>query len=1034
MNTNMVNVQREDHTSAHGIEASFSQTRVLPIVGKTSRAEIGLKSADIQTKCLPIFQPQVQLGTDINRLIYEVGLSATWRNSLLDIPKDGVSLPTLLYEGVLNYPSSPSSSVTILPDAESDYWNDATFQNISGAQIEMIDTYNTIIPLTLVPTQARDTALSVLFDHWNGRLFVSFLRDTCLTPVVVGSVQQKILIATTATSGTYNGLLMVGVKSTDGFKTGDRIRFFGIRNSDNIYEPVATVFATVVTTLNYDFSGNGSQFLPTLALVYSQPSVQATSFTISAGPPPDLITFTGIASTVGFVVGQQIVVSGCTDARVNQGYTIFNVGINSISCAATFSPHPVPDPRGETISITVGANYQDGYVINQTSKNGGHIEFLTDEYEFAPILLAGTDNTFNGSLTMTYDASQPPFVTNSGFFRGFNGTTATSILQSVVELTLTNFTPGPTAAAIGATYNGYYRIGGIASGGVFTLAPISKSPLALGIAYALSTYQFEMKLAPNFYTFDTRADTLIDPVITFNKMNFMRNVGFIPTDTLPIQTSTYPPTASVPVQTWTRAFTVSWDFSAYRNLKWVPQDLSASLPRQPINQQDFGTDSGSSTYYNVFEFNKFIDDCVNPAVQECINDSTYEVNNMEAYSLDGQLALAYNAYSTLFTTGNISSYVYSPSTSYLTGDLAITGITNTSLAFVATRPTQDALPTQPVNSPSWYFLGRVPYLTGDPTAFALCLKYTNVPAPAYRQITTASIEIGVVGTPYTYLNQIISNQTTTSTLFGSYSALIPVPSFVTDAPIFHYNPQTILSSVKYDGLGFGTVNINQSINSQTNVALYNYKRRSWGYQGSFHADEWLTLESNTAFKFLMDNFPSYCISYDDSLSSLRTGPKFPVVEYWVWDSTSDIDPRVVLDPIEIYQSSESLSSCMTPVQSIVVVSENIPVLEELSSPVSYLIDSDSSAFANRTSTVSLTHKIIGELFPQSTAPFTVRSIIQYEPNEIKFYALLDTRLFKQLEYSLYYRHRITQELVPLVLSNYGSVNIKFVFRPISDNN
>jgi len=85
--TNMVNISNEDTTTDHGIFAGFSQTRILPIVGKTSRAEIAVESADIQTKALPIFQPQVKLGNDIDELIYEVGISAQWRGSMLALPR-----------------------------------------------------------------------------------------------------------------------------------------------------------------------------------------------------------------------------------------------------------------------------------------------------------------------------------------------------------------------------------------------------------------------------------------------------------------------------------------------------------------------------------------------------------------------------------------------------------------------------------------------------------------------------------------------------------------------------------------------------------------------------------------------------------------------------------------------------------------------------------------------------------------------------------------------------------------------------------
>jgi len=143
-----------------------------------------------------------------------------------------------------------------------------------------------------------------------------------------------------------------------------------------------------------------------------------------------------------------------------------------------------------------------------------------------------------------------------------------------------------------------------------------------------------------------------------------------------------------------------------------------------------------------------------------------------------------------------------------------------------------------------------------------------------------------------------------------------------------------------------------------------------------------------------------------------------------------------MDPFEnmfitISQTAESLSSCMSPIQSIVVVSENIPVLEQLASNVFFLQSSESSTVST-VNVSGLTQKIIAEFFLPYTSPQSVRTAIKFEPVEMKFYTLLDTKTFKQLDYSLYYRHRITQELIPLIITNYGSVNIKFVFRPTSD--
>jgi hypothetical protein len=123
---------------------------------------------------------------------------------------------------------------------------------------------------------------------------------------------------------------------------------------------------------------------------------------------------------------------------------------------------------------------------------------------------------------------------------------------------------------------------------------------------------------------------------------------------------------------------------------------------------------------------------------------------------------------------------------------------------------------------------------------------------------------------------------------------------------------------------------------------------------------------------------------------------------------------------------------MSPVQSIVIISENIPVVEELSTPQYLLQDSNSGAFITKTDTTALTQKIIGEFYvPYSPALGNSRSAIKFEESELKYYSLLDTKSFKQIDYSLYYRHRISQQLIPLILSNYGNVNIKFIFRPTS---
>jgi hypothetical protein len=1078
MNTNMVTIQREDHTSLHGVQSNFNQTRVLPIVGKTSRAEIALKSADVQTKALPMFQPQVALGPDINRLIYETGLSASWRNSMLMLPPDETNLSTLLYEGALLYPGGGSTSVWRGGDEKASYYGESTFTNDSTALLPVIDTYNIKYQLTLLPDLYQqppivNTQLSILLEYWKTRTFGGFatsdLRKTCLTPVVVASESEPIISVKvgTAAEGEFENKYIVSVQDTSGFKVGDRVRFFGTSLTDTPYIPMDEVFSTVIDIVTVQQqTASTSTHLPAIILdgvdqtplpVPSVPVINSYYFVYQPYVIPNpTITFT----TSGQLIDPAYVVGALINVQSNQPL------INGIYPIVAVSGNPVQDiiinaPDGldpsllgapSTLSLVelppAPPSLQDGYIINQRVVNGGHIEFLTDMYEFAPLTLNGFKQSMEdrpGLLKVTYDGPTP--LLDQGFWRGFkivsgNGTEIHP-MTSTVELIINDIEgANPTIYTLYAKiFNGFYSISERSYDNVtelyyFTLAPISKAlPFSLPFDLSDPLVSFTMKLAPNFYTFDTKADEIIDPDLTPKKLSFMRSLGYIPTDDIPIQKPTYPPTASVPVNTWTRAFQVNWDFSAYRNIQWVSQDTISPKPKPPLVSQDFGFDNGSSTYYNVYEFNKFLNDCVNPSVERCINDVTYEVPMLDALSLNFQLALAFNAYKGLLTD-DITSYVWQSTVTYELGDLVVTSATNGARAFMcAVESTQTILPTSAASNKYWYFLGFAPsYVDSAPfPRYELCVRSSvlngfrimsakiedgdPLPAEFFQDIAIAYVPLSP-NSPFTIpdLSQIIST-----------------PEFKTVAPLFHYNELTLLSSVKYDGYSFGTTNVNQTGLSSKQIAIYNYNRTSWGFQGYEHADEWMTFESNTSFKFLLDNFPSYCTQYEDTLAELRSGgTQYPAISYWVWDNTSSVDPRREPTPLyEIYQTSESMSSCMSPVQSIVVVSDNIPVLEELASPVNYLIDSESSSFTNSSATIGLTQKIIGEFTLPSFAPYNSRSIVKYDTEELKFYSLLDTKLFKQLEYSLYYRHRIAQQLVPLIISNYGSVNIKFVFRPIS---
>jgi hypothetical protein len=1202
--TNMVNISNEDTNVDHGISALFSQTRILPIVGKTSRAEVAIESADIQTKALPIFQPQVKLGNDPDELIYEVGISAQWRGSVLALPPDSSSIDPLIFDagyeieadtspafqsatipdtlsnmgtqlqtfmnnpnaiGVLMDAYGLNKAVTLLPqdlfswntpplqtlpyptdsggrflwgDSNIPPWKNIAWvysdsrvitinfsvdspavvyiQNKSATQITLnIQTSSgpqnyyiepgefkqvnvTFVSIQLVPVPtnwysgetAINTTLNNLFNYWGGTFqglnsvsgaTTSEFASTCLTPICVGSVSQKISGCGMFESNIeYPTSMVVPVQSTDGFSVGDRVRFFGLTDVANPNVIVPTVYGTVLDVISYNLLQNPSNQLSPALIVDYYPSFQIVSTTSNTTTLQ--LTLQGTYDITPDVIYpfQSIVVSG-TSATVNMnGVYIIQSIVSGLDVNGQFVVS-VTNPAYSTVTpgvvtggtgkLQINSLFTGGYVINPKVKDGGHIEFLTNEQSFRPrsmtldnnIILNSNDLVLTTSFTSVVPANGPAGdLMNTGWFKGMNVgvsgvasvTENFSLANTVVKITCSSAHPVTALnislyQQVATQVNGYYRISQrvprVGSPQIidFHLTPLNSSiSLRNDLVFneidasRLSPITFTMELAPNFYTFDTRADIVIDNRLnnSVNELSFLRSLGYKPTTDLSLQTPTPMPTLLLPSTTWDRAYTVDWSFSSYQNIKWTPQNSTSRRPNPPVDKQDFGTDTNSSTYYNVYEINKFITGCVNPSIKNLFTDYTdvNPPNVFETKSLNTQLSKAYEAYTEAMTvlTPTSTQYVWSSTNQYLYGQWVVDTLAEGGNVFLSLIDQQQGA-TGPGGSGSyaWMLLGPVPCFTTTQQLGALA--FDNAVTTSTTTLSTFS-EVNVIAEPFYNSTPQVFYYTNSSPLMAT-TLFNPTPSFKTTAPKFLYDEKTLLLNWTLDNYGFS---VNQTpYNGQTNanVANLSYQRLSWGNKTS---DEFMTFESNSPFKFLFDNFPCECISYQDSLVNLRTlasgllgrNNTYQLVNYWIWDSTSTLP--VTSRYFTLFQSAESFSSCMSPVESIVIVSENIPVAEQLTSPVYYLFDS-SSTQAKGTDATALTNKIIGEIFLPYVPFQSARTVVKYEPFEMKFYSLLDTKSFKQLDYSLYYRHRITQELVPLIITNYGSVNIKFVFRPTS---
>jgi hypothetical protein len=1132
LNTNMVCLQAEDHTDIHGIKASFNQTRVLPIVGKTARAEIGVKQIDIQTKILPVFQPQVCLNnTDEDNLVYEVGISAQYRASLIDYEPDGTILPTyditddgfsMLFNIGGVAPLNSQWKIQRQPTVQA-------YPTVSsppvGSFINLIDSYDQRYQLTSY-TAAKDVDLRAVMDKWNGFYQPSVtsqefeLRKTSLTALVIPSVKQKLTsFGPFQSSIEYPGRYFCPVEDTSGFTIGDSVKFFGITDIDNTNVVPKRLYGKVVDVINYALlQSPSSKVQPTLVIDYSpllSAAVSATtgsSITFTINSSEQFSIFQDALDEYGFYIGQRITCfNGSGTPNPNGSYYISTLTngtggrlqiVCNISSSLTFT--------AQNVTLAIGTIYQGGYIINTHSKDGGHIEFLTNENSFQPFtavctngiiiddsasqtLLQIAPSFFNNNSTQLPDTTKPYCDwPNMGWLRHcFTTISAGTPLQSQckivikVEVVASNLTSAANIARYRSAFNGNYRIvvdlSDATAKAKFFLVRIDRFIPDGTYNFVTDAVSLRCSLAPNAYTMDTDMSAVSQtetPNIPFSipNLKWMQTFGFRPTEKLVYTKAQTPPIGPIAPSTWARAYSVDWSFSSYRNLRWKTQDLLARTPSPPIVSQDF-----TGTYYNVYEMNKFIMDCVNPGIESCI-EGPYIRFDFNAMCLNDQLRLAKMGYATAQVT--LGVIVWASNVQWEAFVTLAESNTAGARLFLSKReiPAGVPLPFGEFSDENYMYLGRLavypggspptnPYqvyfIPSDPTLIAI-----PTPSPyANFSITNANHgSISVVNppadtsTPYPRtrtnakafaLYTPIADQTnpdqnpreSTSRIFGTpyinpaasnltpynaadrYRVMFRSDKFNTKPPVFDYDELRLLFTMTYDGYGYGTKQVDMDLPQETQ-ALLQYKRLSWG--NNIGSDEWLSFESNSAFKYLFDNFSAYCIPYSDTLPYLRSvnAPIYPFISYWIYDQNDDnIAPSATNQFFTVFQSCESLSSCVSPVQSIVIVSDNIPVVEQLTTPVSYLIDSDSQYYY-KNDTVSTTTKIIGEVFLPYVAPHSVRSVIKFEDTDVQFHQLLDTKMFKQVEYSLYYRHRITQQLIPLILTNYGSVNIKFIFRPL----
>jgi hypothetical protein len=891
ISTNVVNLSTFDGTPQHGLPCNFNQNRTTQIIGNTSRSQVGIVSAEIQTKTLPVFQPQVKLGTDVDTLIYEVGYSAVWSGCLLNGSQIDSTLSILTDDTEAQIQRQQRAGAP-------------TFQNDFGS-VQVYDAYNNSFTLPTMDNGAKHTLLKAFIDYHVSSSSALF-QNTPFKPFLIPSRFEPMItllpLRTEANNATITGAYAV-VKDASGFTVGDRVHLLGHSSTAN--NTAYSIYAQITSICTYsDLIITGSMKNP-------------------SSDNPNIITSTVLVFAA---------IAGITATEVRTG----------------------------------------GYVINtHISDAGGQIQFLVDEFEFRPrtaTLVSSSDITASNNVTVTVTAAANTL--GQGFLRKDNWPVP-------VEFTSTDQ----------PELNGVYTVQTITGSSPFTvvLKPLTITALTVA-SYTAKTGI--LKLAPNGYTVDRRV----------LNSTFLNCIGYQPSSELEICIPAYPPSMTRTTRSWKRAYSVELAFSTYRNLRWQTQDVDVR-PNAPEIQQDFGIDSGSS-YYNVYDFQQFIDTSVNPILDDLLTESNpnplpsfagqqLELDNL---SLNQQLQFVSSAYQSAFVS-DPALLAYNPATNYLFGAAVIYS------GYVWT-PQKDGLlglPPDPYTA-NWYRIGD---------------------APNTANISRNLVFVYTASQGMTFTCPGVTNVPTTPEKVRKMN----IPTFKTKPITFSYSGPTNLLSYKADINGFGTTFNRDFFDSlpaskfSRNLGNYNYM--SWGLKNATGqgGDETIKFESNSHFKFLFDNFPCRSIRYVEPTTN-------GLLVYWLWDQNKDD----FIFAGDYTQASESLSSSVSPIQSIVILSKTVPVVQTLLSPA-YVITDTNITLGNSTGVVGNSDSILGEFYISPGMLSSCRSVIRYQPEQVSMYSLQSTKVFKQFDYIVCYRHRITQKLVPLNLSNYGSVNIKFVFKP-----
>jgi|GWRWMinimDraft_6_1066014.scaffolds.fasta_scaffold00746_2 hypothetical protein len=537
-------------------------------------------------------------------------------------------------------------------------------------------------------------------------------------------------------------------------------------------------------------------------------------------------------------------------------------------------------------------------------------------------------------------------------------------------------------------------------------------------------------------------------------------LGFVPNTIFAI------PPGSVTVyapRAYQLGFRTTMNLYSYKTVRWVPEDL-ANLTIPTEQDVKMGTGVASPSYFDCYSYQHFLNECINPTFQRVIYDEFDNSGStvLSEQCLQRQLQTA--------CVANCNTAIWSTNTSYAVGN----SVTYNGRAYYAQRANTSVNPTS--STTVWMDIGTsilsswVPgqtYYAGDVITYIL-------PGSAFS--LTPNIYTAVVTT--TSLPTTAGQWTYDSTgLITAATNITPnIPAVATAAPYITFNPSTQLFVLNLDSYGFGgtsSTNVDDgyggfvdnssdpqsALQQESNATLNDQARDSWGLTGTapvttlpytiarhpFKAyDEKLSVEVDDYFHQLFGNWPALRLIYTDPGTQVTTSyvryipqanaaglavsqplpyatPTVAATSYLPYGRVAGNTPYVYTFP----QDYPSVGLLWNPVDTLVVVTGEIPMLNDEVSPTFFLGD----VYIDRGSSNGDSLKILGEYVVKAINQVgqEYRNEIVFEPQAIVRCSLQSGTVFKTFDYQIMMRMKNSNALRPLTISNGGSVFMRFQF-------